>query len=221
MDTYSSYEELAQHETEGVDYVIVTRNGPSPIAVIAPHGGGIEPGTADIADAVAADQHAFSAFKGIKKAGNADLHIRSDRFDEPVALRTAAQAVMVVTIHGCRGDGEQVYVGGRNEDVKMHLLHALNRAGFRAQESLKPGLRGRSPRNICNRCRTGLGVQIEISKGLRTKMFETISKRSLRKKTDTFYRFVRVIRNVLDENQPLNGYPVDADKKNSVKGIEK
>ncbi len=200
MDTYASYKELTQHETEGVDYVVLARKGTSPVAVIAPHGGGIEPGTADIADAVAADRHAFSAFKGIKKTGNAVLHIKSDRFDEPIAVRTAEQARMVVTIHGCRGQEDRVYVGGRNEDVKIRLIHALNQAGFHAEESLKPGLRGKSRRNICNRCLTGQGVQIEISKGLRTKMFERLFKRSIRKKTESFYSFVRVIRRVLDEN---------------------
>lgn len=198
MDKYASYRELAVHETEGTDYVILAREGPSSVAIIAPHGGGIEPGTADIADAVAADQHAFAAFKGIKKTGNADLHIRSDRFDEPTAIRAAKQAHMVVTIHGCRGQDERVYVGGRNADAKIRVIDALNRAGFPAQESLKPGLRGRSRHNICNRCRTGQGVQIEISKGLREKMFEGLAKRSVRKKTDMFYRFVRTLRDAID-----------------------
>ncbi len=199
MDMYTSFRELAQHEAEGTDYVILARKGASSVAIIAPHGGGIEPGTADIADAVAADQHAFAAFKGIKKTGNAVLHIRSDRFDEPVVVRTAEQALMGITIHGCRGQEEWIYVGGRNDDVKMRVIDALNRAGFHAEECLKPGLRGKSPRNICNRCRTGHGVQIEISKGLRDKMFQDLAKRSIRKKAETFYRFVRAIKEPIAE----------------------
>jgi len=199
MDTYESYGELARHETEGADYVILAREGSSPVAVIAPHGGGIEPGTADIADAVASDQHALVTFKGIKKTGNATLHVGSDRFDVPVAVRTAEEAHVVVTIHGCRGEAEQVYVGGRNDDLKHRIIEALNRAGFHAEESLKPGLEGRSRRNICNRCLSGQGVQIEISRGLREKMFEGLARRSIRKKTETFYRFVRAIRETLDD----------------------
>jgi phage replication-related protein YjqB (UPF0714/DUF867 family) len=198
MDKYENCGELAQHEAEGADYVILAREGSSSVAIIAPHGGGIEPGTTDIADAVAADQHAFAAFKGIKKTGNAALHIGSDRFDEPIAVRTAEQALVVVTIHGCRGQEEWVYVGGRNDDAKTRIIGALNRAGFHADECLKPGMRGRSRQNICNRCRTGQGVQIEISKGLRDKMFESLAKRSIRKKTETFYRFVRVVRDAIE-----------------------
>ena len=197
MDKYAGYRELTQHETEGVDYVILARKGRSSIAIIAPHGGGIEPGTADIADAVAADQHAFSAFKGIKKTGNSDLHIKSDRFDEPTAVRIAEQAELVVTIHGCRGKEEVVYVGGRNRNLKARIIYTLNMAGFHSEESLKPGLRGKNPENICNRCRTGHGIQIEISKGLRTKMFEGLGKRPIRNKTETFYTFVRVLRDAI------------------------
>jgi len=117
----------------------------------------------------------------------------------PVAVRTAEEAHVVVTIHGCRGEAEQVYVGGRNDDLKHRIIEALNRAGFHAEESLKPGLEGRSRRNICNRCLSGQGVQIEISRGLREKMFEGLARRSIRKKTETFYRFVRAIRETLDD----------------------
>jgi phage replication-related protein YjqB (UPF0714/DUF867 family) len=196
---YSSFGELSRHETEGIDYVILTREGPSSTAIIAPHGGGIEPGAADIADAVAADQHAFAAFKGIRKAGNAALHIRSDRFDEPTAVKTAEQARVVVTIHGCQGEEERVYVGGLNADLKRKIIDALKRAGFHAEESQKPGLGGKSRQNICNRCRTGQGVQIEITRGLRARMFEGLAKRSIRKKTETFYRFTRVLRDAIGE----------------------
>jgi len=36
---------------------------------MAPHGGGIEPGTIDIADAIARSEYTFYAFQGIKKRG--------------------------------------------------------------------------------------------------------------------------------------------------------
>ncbi len=62
------------------------RSGSSGILVMAPHGGGIEPGTGDIADGVAGQHHSFYCFKGIKKQGNRALHITSNRFDEPLAM---------------------------------------------------------------------------------------------------------------------------------------
>ena len=39
------------------------------MVIVAPRGGGIEPGTLDIADAIAGSDYNFCAFKGIKKAG--------------------------------------------------------------------------------------------------------------------------------------------------------
>ncbi|OQX66070.1 MAG: hypothetical protein B5M55_01415 [Desulfococcus sp. 4484_242] len=199
MDLYRSFEALARDQTEGVDYIIIARQASSAIAIIAPHAGGIEPGTGDIADAIAADRYCFGAFKGIKETGNADLHIGSDRFDEPILSSMAGDAHVVVTIHGCCGETEQVYVGGRHEDLKQRFVHALKKAGFHAEESLRPGLKGKSRGNLCNRCRTGRGVQIEISKGLREHMVEGLGRRLIRKKTAVFYRFVHVIQAVLDD----------------------
>jgi len=236
MDRYASFEELAQCEVEGIDYIISARDGVSSIAVIAPHGGNIEPGTADIADSLAADQHAFVAFRGIKKTGNKALHIPSDRFDEPTAVRIAESSDMVVTIHGCHGSNETVYVGGRNHPVKTRLIQALHRAGFHVEESLTPGLEGKSLRNICNRCRGGEGIQIEISRGLREKMFDGLGKGSSRKKTGILDLFVSVVKGAIDGDSdpagdryaapvcdPANLRPepvndIDSHLRNSVKG---
>jgi phage replication-related protein YjqB (UPF0714/DUF867 family) len=47
---YSNYAELAAAEKEGIDFdVVVAKRDPSRVAVIAPHGGGIEPRTGSIA----------------------------------------------------------------------------------------------------------------------------------------------------------------------------
>jgi phage replication-related protein YjqB (UPF0714/DUF867 family) len=164
---------------------------------MAPHGGGIEPGTVDVADAVAAGDHTFYAFKGLKARGNAGLHINSNRFDEPVGVRAAAAARVVVTIHGSRDMEAVVHVGGKNRVLKERIVAALNRAGFQAAICETPGLRGIQAENICNRCRSGAGVQLEISRGMREKLFENLHHRSLRKKTVLFYRFVEALREVL------------------------
>ncbi len=130
MDKYANYNDLKQHEREGKDYVVILRESNSRIAVIAPHGGGIEPGTAEIADVVAGAEHTFYAFKGIKKKGNAVLHITSNRFDEPKGVGIAKKADVVISIHGHHGNEDRVYIGGRNRDLKLRILHMLNKAGF-------------------------------------------------------------------------------------------
>ena len=197
MDKYANYDDLKQHEKEGEDYVILLRENNSRIAVIATHGGGIEPGTVDVADGVASTEHNFYAFKGIKRKGNAVLHITSNRFDEPKGVRLAENMEVVVSIHGYQGEDEVVFIGGKNQDLKEKIRYALNKAGFHAEISTKKGLRGRHPENICNRCRSAEGVQLEISRGLRDRMFDNLDRRQWRKKTRLFFEFVDTLREAL------------------------
>jgi phage replication-related protein YjqB (UPF0714/DUF867 family) len=70
---------------------------------MAPHGGKIEPGTAEIAEAVAGDDYSFYCFEGIKADGNGVLHIRSHLFAEPRAMEAVESAEIVVTVHGHAG----------------------------------------------------------------------------------------------------------------------
>ena len=197
MDKYANFIELERNEREGEDYAILLREANSKIAIIAPHGGGIEPGTIGIADAVASSDYTFYAFKGIKKRGNKILHITSNRFDEPIGIKTSENAYIAISIHGCRDKIEIVFIGGKNRKLKEKIMYGLRTAGFRAVISEEPWLRGKSSENICNRCRSGKGVQLEISRGLREKMFYCLDRRSLRKKTELFYKFVSTLKGFL------------------------
>lgn len=199
MDRYSHFAELAGHEREGEDFTIIRRERDSHLAVVAPHGGGIEPGTIDIADAIAAGDFTFYAFKGIKTSGNRVMHLTSNRFDEPAGLAICQNASVVVSVHGARDRGETIFIGGLNQPLKHHILKLLTEGGFSAVISAEPGLRGIDPDNICNRCQSGKGVQLEISRGLREKMFEHLECRSLRRRTRLFYRFVGTVKRALSE----------------------
>jgi phage replication-related protein YjqB (UPF0714/DUF867 family) len=197
VDRYANYDDLKRHEIEGKDYVILSRAGNSRIAVIAIHGGGIEPGTVDIADFLAGAKHAFYAFKGIKKKGNAVLHISSTRFDEPEGITIAKKAQTVVSIHGCHENCDIIFIGGKNQNLRDKICYALEKAGFDSEVSEKEGLHGRHPENICNRCMSGEGVQLEISRGLREKMFDNLGRRKLRKRNKLFFRFVETLKEAL------------------------
>lgn len=169
MSTYSSYADLARFETRDVDYRISMHQGVSGIAVMAIHGGGIEPGTTEIAEATAADRHSFYSFSGIKPKGNARLHITSRKFDEPVGRAIAQHAITVLTIHGCADTVEMVYIGGRHVQLRERIRLALEKAGFPVGETSRfPGI---NPKNICNINTLGMGVQLEISNGLRRRLF--------------------------------------------------
>ena len=194
MDKYTKFTELEQNEKRDEDYTILYREVDSKLAIMAPHGGGIEPGTVDIADALAGCDHTFYAFKGLKKTGNKILHINSSTFDEPLALKTARNANIVISIHGSKGKAEMVHIGGKHQELKQYLMYALRAGGLEASISAVTGLRGINSDNICNRCKTGKGVQLEISRGLREKLFAKLNHRALQVKTIFFYQFVDTLK---------------------------
>ena len=142
LDKYSGFIELGERERAGADYRVRFRRGPSGISVMSLHGGNIEPGTSELADAVAAHEHTFYAFEGLKSCDNWDLHVASTRFDEPLAMIAARHSRTVVAIHGCRSRQQIVYLGGRDESLKRSLASALVHAGFCIGE--RAGLHGRS-----------------------------------------------------------------------------
>jgi phage replication-related protein YjqB (UPF0714/DUF867 family) len=203
MGKYSTYGELRRGERNGVDYRIHTRRGDSGIAVIAPHGGGIEPGTMETASEVAGNEHAFYCFEGVKTRGNSDLHITSKNVDEPTLLSILKDAKVAIALHGCGTEDEAVYIGGLHSDLKQRIHYALTRAGFTVKQSLKPLLQGKSAQNICNMGKTGAGVQLELSRGLRRQMFVDVigsQDQDRSQRTEVFYAFVSALRKALSEN---------------------
>ncbi|MFH1981012.1 MAG: poly-gamma-glutamate hydrolase family protein [Pseudomonadota bacterium] len=165
------FEDIRRRYVEDRDYRIVTRVGRTGVLVMAPHGGGIEPGTHIIADAVAGDDHGYYAFIGTLSAGNRALHLPSTRFDEPRAMALAASARLLVVIHGCRDPDRVVYLGGRDTELGRHLAARLLAAGLHPTTSKKfPGMH---PRNLCNRFPGIRGVQLELSTTLRDELTGT------------------------------------------------
>lgn len=185
---------LRTREVEGTDFRIVARSGSSGIAVMAPHGGGIEFGTSEIAEAVAGADHAFYAFEGIKQRGNSSLHITSDRFDEPRALALARSVEAVVTIHGSQAPGEEVILGGRDQDLQESVRAAVARAGFLVVAGDAAGFPGWHAENLCNRGLGRMGLQLEISLGLRRRLFLGRNGSGGRQTTPAFQSLVDAIR---------------------------
>jgi phage replication-related protein YjqB (UPF0714/DUF867 family) len=166
---FRCYDDLARHYIEGVDYAVhVMPRERSGIAVLAPHGGRIEGRTSEIARLIAGDEHPLYLFEGLRTTGdNFDcLHLASHHFDEPRALDLISRCDTVVAVHGYAAPGPDVLLGGLNEKLKRDVAQALAEIGI---SYLTDGHRfpGRDPRNICNRGRSGEGLQLELSGGLR------------------------------------------------------
>ena len=168
-DTYNNFKELSFKEEQNKDYVIAVCNNKSPVTIIAPHGGKIEPRTSSIASRIAGDKFNFYGFKGIKPDNNRCLHITSHKFDEPQALNLVEGSRIVVSIHACTDRKALVYPGGRHDELVAAIVKALKASGITVADRIAK-YQGLNPNNICNRGLTGKGAQLEISRGLRDDM---------------------------------------------------
>jgi phage replication-related protein YjqB (UPF0714/DUF867 family) len=194
-DKYPNYQELARSEQEGTDFVIRQAVGKTTSTLLlSPHGGRIEPGITEIILAAAQDDLSYYLFEGMKPQGNSDLHITSPNFDEPHCLALVGNSEKVIAMHGEHSEDEIVYVGGLDMQLREHLKTALIENNFVAREHAKPALQGTSPRNICNRGKSGEGAQLELSHGLRRSFFESLNADGEKIPTAKFYLFVEALR---------------------------
>jgi phage replication-related protein YjqB (UPF0714/DUF867 family) len=198
-DKYRNFAALNRKERSGIDFRIDLRRAAPTFAIVAPHGGGIEPGTSELADAIGAADLSFYTLDGLKSTGNSDLHITSTHFDEPLCLNMIKETDVVVSIHGEEGEGELdgVFIGGLNKKLRRRISRALKEAGFVVERHTDPLLQGIEPLNICNRGRLREGVQLEISRNVRSQMFKSLSREGRKTTTPVFKSFVEALRSVL------------------------
>jgi phage replication-related protein YjqB (UPF0714/DUF867 family) len=167
-DSYMGYADLANAQTEGTDYTVDVRPvASSPVAVIAPHGGRIERSTSDIARALAGEDFNLYLFEGIRPADNyAALHLTSHRFDEPRCLSLLSKCDHVIAVHGCGGHDQRVLLGGLDGPLKHAIAQTLTAVGVTVTYDGHP-FPATDPNNVCNRGRSGVGVQLEMTMGFR------------------------------------------------------
>jgi phage replication-related protein YjqB (UPF0714/DUF867 family) len=197
-DKYLNFEGLASSEIEGRDYIIRSQNRGTKVIVIGPHAGDIEPGTSEIVLAIASQDLSYYLFEGTKDKGNRDLHVTSTKFNEPKALDLVGNSEFALAIHGEKSTNNTVYIGGRNQELQDSLRESIRAAGFSVDVHDDPELQGVSPANICNRCASGSGVQLELAKGLRKKFFQSLTSTGRREVTEEFGKFVSAIRRGLN-----------------------
>ena len=173
-DRYENFADLARSELEGRDYRIHAVARASPVLVLAPHGGFMEPGTHLIAAFIAGARYACYAFETLARRDRAtSMHITSARFDEPRALALLTAAEVAIGVHGRkdRDDPLAIWVGGLHEPLRDAIARELVAAGI-GTKVVGDGhpLSGRDPLNICNRGRRGAGVQLEMPARIRQRI---------------------------------------------------
>ncbi|MER6106713.1 poly-gamma-glutamate hydrolase family protein [Streptomyces hirsutus] len=199
-DLYGSYGELAAVETEGVDYerrrVLVAGATWCSLAV---HGGGIEGGSGEAARAVGAGLMSHYEFAGLRTSGNADLHVTSTNFDEPIGEGLVRASRRCLSFHGCAGTPglAETAVGGLDTDLVVRLTQRLRSAGFPVVTAPSE-IAGTHPANICNKTLTSAGVQLELSRAQRAAFFPggdlSRAMRDSGRRTETFHAYVAVVR---------------------------
>jgi phage replication-related protein YjqB (UPF0714/DUF867 family) len=159
--------------------------------LVAPHGGGIEPGSSEIMRAVAdLGGWAWYEFAGFLRQGNKQaLHMASTDFDEPTLKSMLPQAGFVVAFHGASESREPlVYVGGKWKLGRETLAEAINGSfgehGVRAEDATDADtaarLRGLGDSSITNRGKRMEGVQLEFTRAARDLLFPPDSSREAR-----------------------------------------
>lgn len=173
-DLYTSYTDLAAHQTEGVDYerrqVPVTGSKWCSIAI---HGGGIEQGAGEVARAVGAGLMSHYEFAGIMPANNfATLHVTSTNFDEPIATALVTGSLRCLSFHGYSGIPglAETSIGGLDTVTSARVAEELTRAGFRVITASQE-IAGADPANIANKTSISAGVQVEMSNAQRASFF--------------------------------------------------
>lgn len=193
---YKSFAELSAVEKNGLAFRLQVKDRKTNCVIIAPHGGGIEPGTTEIASAIAGWSYSLYTFDGIRLNGNELLHITSTLFDEPKCLSLIGSADHVLAIHGCEGAEHIVFVGGLHLEWGDRIIATLREAGFETVRATSQFV-GTQPENICNRGKSGRGIQLEISEGLRRSMFKGLDRNGRVETHPPFLAFVKAIRKAI------------------------
>jgi phage replication-related protein YjqB (UPF0714/DUF867 family) len=195
MDVYRNFAELSKKEREGIDFCIsaVKRKGAN-TTIVAPHGGAIEPGTSEVAQAVANNDVSLALFEGIKSKHNDRLHITSTHFDEPRCVALVQESDTVVAIHGEGSPEVAVFLGGKDKNLGAQLKAVLEQHGYSVKTHRNPELQGSASTNICNCGIHGAGVQLELSFGLRLTFFQSLTTTGRKKPTDALLRFAATVR---------------------------
>jgi phage replication-related protein YjqB (UPF0714/DUF867 family) len=185
--------------------------------VMAIHGGGIEPGTSEIALAVAGYHpdtlvasvddpglHDFWLFEGLLPSGNGKLHVTASHYNEPIATELVQNARRCISLHDCsdtQANGK-IQMGGLDFELRDIVLEELTIAGIPAEITTNKMLRGESPDNIANKTKILGCAQLEMGTSYRSSLFGTNTQPQRKKTTNPqFWLLVEALRKAMSRVQ--------------------
>ena len=194
--------------------------------IMAPHGGGIESGTTELALATAGFTDSFNGhpatsetydyfiFNGTNPSNqNGKLHVTSSNFNDSVAIELAHNSVISLAFHGCTDDQpdestgvgyKACLIGGLDKDFKEILEMQLTSAGFNAFKTNQENLNGDLPANIINRNKRKAGAQFEMTTTFRKSLYGVNNRNDRRTSTNAdFWLLVNTIRSSIEQYKIL------------------
>ena len=125
MPEFSNFQELSLHRQEGHDFQIRKKRRGSRVAVVAPHGGTIEPVTSKLAEATAGASFSWYCFEGLK-GNRGNLHITSSHFNEPQCLKLIGPPATTANTKFPGRDRSNICSRGRQGmGVQLEILRSL------------------------------------------------------------------------------------------------
>lgn len=209
-----------RHECSQIQEEQVSDNAETQKIVMAVHGGGIEPGTSEIALAAAGYHPAtlmpvsdgqglydFWIFEGLLSKRNGDLHVTASNYNEPIATELVKNTRRCISLHGCTDTQARVsnthpmgiiQIGGLDFEFRDLILSELTAAGIPAEITNNDDLKGEEKENIGNKTQIGGCVQLEMGTSYRASLFEA-NTRSRRKHTTNaeFWNLVGALRKAM------------------------
>ncbi|UOQ65015.1 poly-gamma-glutamate hydrolase family protein [Hymenobacter volaticus] len=237
-DFYCSMRQLYANETEGTNYTKewyrhrwryeTSKNYPdeNTTCIMAPHGGGIESGTTELALATAgftdgfnnhpaaSETYDYFIFNGTNPTNqNGKLHVTASNFNDPAAIELVQRSVISLAFHGCTDEQpdestgigyKACLIGGRDENFKDVLEIQLTGAGFNAYKTKQESLNGDLRANIINRNKQNAGAQFELTTTFRKSLYGVNNRKDRRTSTNAdFWLFVNTIRASIKQHRIL------------------
>ena len=146
-----------------------------PLGLMAIHGGGIEPGTEEMARFVAYHSGAsLYVYAGRLSGGNLSLHRPSHdgRIEQrALVVQFLKHVKTAISIHGHGRRQKRAYVGGLHQSMVQRFVEIARPALSQYEwisdpKIIPPGLSGRSPSNVVN-LPPAKGMQLELPLKLR------------------------------------------------------
>lgn len=150
----------------------------SKVALVAIHGGDLEPGTAELAEVLSGERFSRYIFRSHIGVNDFSIWLTSAKFNDPELIALLGRSMTAISIHGCKdarkmGQPIDLFVGGRNQPAAQVLMNALTEVGVRVErDMIFPGLHRSNP---CNLGRLGEGIQLEMTSSFREEIIRFLA----------------------------------------------